>query len=314
MAILLNNSGSDNTQWQQALAEFIPKMPVYTYPDIPDPTAIQYALVWNHPIGDLNRYKNLRCVLSLAAGMEHLMKDPDLPDVPLVSLGDPAMSRDMANYALYWIMDIHRHYDEYRAQQAQQIWQRIEPKMTDEFQVLVLGQGRIATLVTQSIQQAGFSVSAWDFKEKQVANPNTYFGKESLKELLPKADVVVSCLALNERSHHLINREFINQLSDGAAIINISRGNIIDETALLEALNSDQIGRAVLDVFATEPLPQKHPLWSHEKVRATPHMSGPTYARSAAKVIIENIQRMENGSLPQPIFDRSRGRQKNDQV
>ena len=309
MAILLNNSGSDNGQWQQALAELLPDMPVYTYPDIPNPDEIKYALVWNHPKGDLQHYKNLRCVLSLGAGMEHLMNDPDLPDVPMASLGDTAMSRDMANYALYWLMDTHRNYDYYRTQQQAQNWERITSTITNEYSVLVLGLGRIATLVAQTIQQAGFEVKAWDFKAKQADSLDTYSGDEALDSLLPKADVVISCLALNKHSRQLISTDFFSKMSDNSAIINISRGDIIDEAALLAALNSNRLSRAVLDVFAIEPLPKSHQLWTHPKVRATPHMSGPTYARSAAKVIIGNIQRMENGQLPAPIFDRSRGLQ-----
>lgn len=310
MAILLNNSGSDNNQWQTALAELLPDMPVYTYPDIPNPDEIQYALVWNHPRGDLRNYKNLRCVLSLAAGMEHLMKDPNLPDVPLVSLGDPEMSRDMANYALYWVMDIHRNYDYYRAQQITQGWDRVETALTGNFSVLVLGLGRIATLVSQTTQQAGFEVNAWDFKAKTAEGINTHAGEASLDKLLAKADVVISCLALNKNSRALIDAEFLAKMKPDSAIINVSRGAIIDEAALLVSLNTDQLSRAVLDVFTAEPLPKDNPLWIHPKVRVTPHMSGPTNARSAAKVIVENIKRMENGQPPEPIFDRSRGLQK----
>lgn len=310
MAILLNNSGSSNSQWQAALAELLPDMPVYTYPDVPDPDLIQYALVWNHPQGDLQQYKNLRCILSLAAGMEHLMNDPDLPDVPMVSLGDPAMSRDMANYALYWVMDIHRDYDYYRDQQSQQSWKRIDTQMTSDFNVLVLGLGRIATLVTKTIQQAGYSVKAWDFKEKLTDGIDTYSGIDALGDLLPRANVVVSCLALNSRSKHLIDESFLNKMNDHSAIINISRGAIVDEIALLKALNGDRLSHAVMDVFDVEPLPQDNALWVHPKVRVTPHMAGPTYARSAARVIVDNIKRIENGQDPQPIFDRSRGLQK----
>ena len=309
MAILLNNSGPDNSKWEIALAELLPDMPVYTYPDIPNPDEIKYALVWNHPQGDLQNYKNLRCILSLAAGMEHLMNDPNLPDVPMVSLGDPAMSRDMANYALYWVMDIHRNYDQYREQQEKQHWKRIETPMTSDYSVLVLGLGRIATLVAQTIQQAGFDTKAWDFKAKNAEGVDTYSGETALSDLLPKADVVISCLALNKNSHRLIDSAFLAQMKPSSSIINISRGGIINEEALLTALNTDHLSRAVLDVFAVEPLPEGHELWSHPKVRATPHMSGPTHVKSAAKVIVGNIQRMENGQQPEPIFDRSRGRQ-----
>lgn len=307
MAILLNNnSESGNTAWEAALASYLPDMAVYTYPDIPDPDAIHYALVWSHPAGDLARYSNLRCILSLGAGMEHLLNDPDLPDVPLVSLGDPAMSIDMANYALYWTINAHRHFDQYRVQQTDQHWQRIETVATEQFNVLVLGLGRIAVKVAGSVQAAGFNVDAWDFKQKSAETITTHYGLEDLPELLKQANVVISCLALNHRSKQLINDEFLSHMQPNSHLVNISRGDIVDETALIEALDQQKISSATLDVCSVEPLPKQHPLWTHPKVRITPHMAGPTPVDSAARIIADNIKLMESGLMPEPLFDRSR--------
>ena len=308
MAILLNNnSDSGNAAWESALTKYLPEMKVFTYPNIPDPDDIQYALVWNHPVGDLARYANLRCILSLGAGMEHLLKDHDLPDVPLVSLGDPAMSAEMANYALYWTINAHRHFDQYRVQQANKHWQQLDTLPAHEFKVLVLGLGRIAIKVAESVQTAGFSVDAWDFKQKPVDNIQTHHGKDALPELLKQVDVVICCLALNSRSKHLINEEFLEQMSPQSHLINISRGDIVDENALINALDKLKISSAALDVCSVEPLPKHHPLWQHPKVSITPHMAGPTLVDSAAGIIAENIQRIEDGLLPEPVFDRSRG-------
>lgn len=308
MAILLNNnSASGNTAWQQALATQLPEMPVYTYPNIPDPEAIKYALVWNHPVGDLSRYPNLRSILSLGAGMEHLTKDRDLPDVPLVSLGDPAMSREMANYALYWVMNAHRHYDQYRCQQRNQYWQPLDVIPPESFNVLVLGLGRIAQDVARTVQQAGFGVKAWDFKAKAIDGIDSYHGSEALPDLLKPVDVVICCLAVNSRSLQLINGAFLKQMPRKSYLVNISRGAIIDEDALLSALDKLQISGATLDVMSVEPLPKAHRLWRHSRVSMTPHIAGPTVPETAVKVIAANIRRMESGQLPEPIFDRSRG-------
>ena len=310
MAILLNNNcDAGNSDWEKVLPQHLPNMPIYTYPNIPNPDEILYALVWNHPKGDLKNYPNLRCVLSLAAGMEHLLDDPDLPDVPLVSLGDPMMSIEMANYALYWTINAHRHFDQYRIQQANKYWLRLDTVPVNEFKVLVLGLGRIAMTVAQSVQAAGFSVDAWDFKEKHADNIKTHHGKEALPKLLKNVDVVICCLALNNRSKHLINAEFLEQMSRHSHLVNISRGDIVDEDALLHALDKLKISSAALDVLSVEPLPKEHPLWRHPRVSITPHMAGPTPVGSAATIIAANIQRMENGLAPEPVFDPSRGLQ-----
>lgn len=309
MSILLNNQSDGNTHWQAALIRELPDIPLVVYPDVPDVSAIHYGVVWGHPFGDLKRYPNLRAIFSLGAGMEHLLNDPELPDVPLVSLGDPAMSQDMANYALYWVVDFHRHMQHYRMEQARRQWNRLTTPPTDDFNVLVLGLGRIGQHVAELIQQAGFNVTGWDFKAKEAGALTTVSGMDALSEILPATDVVISCLALNERSHQLINAYFLAQLPVGSYMVNISRGGVIDEDALLAALDSDRLSGVALDVFSTEPLPTEHRLWTHPKVNVTPHMAGPTHISSAAGVIAENIQRMERGEQPQPIFDRSRGRQ-----
>ena len=307
MSILLNNQFDQNSGWREALSKELPELNITCYPDMSDAAAIHYGVVWGHPFGDLKRYPNLRAIFSLGAGMEHLLNDPELPEVPLISLGDPAMSQDMANYALYWVIDFHRHMQHYRAEQMRQQWNRLETPPTNDFNVLVLGLGRIGQHVAELIQQAGFNVTGWDFKSKTAAALSTVSGNDALSELLPSTNVVISCLALNERSHQLINADFLAQLPMGSHVVNISRGGVIDEDALLDALDSDRLNGAALDVFSIEPLPSEHRLWTHSKVNVTPHMAGPTHISSAASVIAENIRRMERGEQPEPIFDRSRG-------
>lgn len=308
MAILLNNNcDAGNREWERLLPQYLPNLAIHCYPNIPDPAEIHYALVWNHPVGDLQRYPNLRCVLSLAAGMEHLLCDPDLPEIPLVSLGDPAMSVEMANYALYWVINAHRYFGQYRIQQEYEQWQRLETVPAKEFNVLVLGLGRIAVKVANSVQAAGFTVDAWDFKHKPTNNMTTHHGYENLPELLKNANVVISCLALNSRSKYLINEQFLSYMAPQSHLVNISRGDVIDESALLDALNTQRISSAVLDVCSVEPLPKDHPLWQHPKVSITPHMAGPTPVESAVRIIADNIKCIEQGIDPDPIFDRSRG-------
>ncbi len=315
MAILLNNNGYDNTTWQHELSLQLPSMPIYSYPILGQETdidAVNYALVWDHPKGDLRRYKNLRAIFSLGAGMEHLLSDENLPDVPLVPLLDPIVAEDMANYALFWVMNCHRQYDNYRNQQSNEIWQALEIKPSSEFKVTVLGLGRIGQKLTETIQGSGYQVSAWDFKQKMltqdfIQNIKMYAGISELYRSIEGADVVINCLPSNDKTRCLINADFLTQMSAESTIVNVSRGAVIDEQDLLDALNHKVIKSAVLDVFSIEPLPSKHELWQHPKVTITPHISGATYARSGVSVIVKNIKRMESGEIPEGVFDRNRG-------
>lgn len=309
MAILFNNHGGDQLRWYEALSAQQLDMPIHIYPDIPNPGDIRYAIVWEHPFSDLLNYPNLEGILSLGAGMEHLLNDPELPDVPLVSLHDPFMSQDMANYALYWTIHLQRQLGEYQQQQAAGVWAPLSHVSVSGFNVVLLGLGRIGQKVGQALSQSGFPVEAWDFTDKTVEGLSTHAGVDVLDQLLAKADVVISCLALNTRSYQLIDEHFLSNMPEGSSLINVSRGNIIDEDALLSALDSGHIRFAALDVFAVEPLPVDHAFWSHPRVAVTPHMAGPTPRKTSAAIIIDNIRKMERGETPHLLFDRQRGRQ-----
>ncbi len=311
MAILLNNNGYGNEHWQKHLQQQLPSMSLQLYPKISDVESVHYALVWNHPKRDLLNYPNLRAVFSLGAGMEHLLLDDNLPNVPLVPLLDPVVAEDMANYGLYWVTHFHRRFADYKQQQNQEIWQRLEIKLISEFKVTILGLGRIAQKLAETIQYAGYQVEAWDFKTKDfppepMNKIKTHAGIGQLYNAIRDRDVVINCLPMNDKTKGLINADFLSQLSTQTSLVNISRGGVVDESDLLDSLNHDAIKHAVLDVVNLEPLTANHPFWNHPKVTITPHISGSTYASSGAKVIVKNILLMENGEMPEGIYDMQR--------
>ena len=141
MSILLNNHGSDNEPWRLALSSHLPKMPIHLFPDIPDVDEIHYAVVWDHPKGDLCRYPNLKAVLVLGAGMDHIDADSSIPDVPIVRLVDPAVGDDMSQYCLYWVIHFQRRFEDYRQQAGRRHWQRYQVPLSEDFRVSVLGLG-----------------------------------------------------------------------------------------------------------------------------------------------------------------------------
>ncbi|RED48567.1 2-hydroxyacid dehydrogenase [Aestuariispira insulae] len=307
MTILLNNNGYGNACWAREITQLLPDMSVHVYPDIPDPMAIRYALVWDHPDGDLQRYPNLRAILSLGAGVEHLTRDPDLPNVPVIRLADPAVARDMAHHSLYWVLNFHRHYHRYATQQPQKHWQRHQASAPADFQVGVLGLGQIGQTVARTIAGNGYAVSGWDLSEKHLPQIACHHGGDALAGFLTGLDLVINCLPLTPATAGMIDDDFLARLPEGAFLVNISRGGVIDHDALLGVLDRGYLAAAALDAFETEPLPETSPLWQHDGIHITPHMSGATYARSAARIVAENIHRLERGETPYPLYDRRRG-------
>lgn len=308
MSILLNNHGYGNDSWYHALSQALPSQTIIRYDQVVDieeaRDQIHYAVVWNHPAKDLQHYPNLKGILLLGAGTEHLDNDETLPDVPIVRLIDPEVLKDMALYTLYWVMNHHRLYDRYRQQQQDAHWQRHDICQSQDYQITVLGLGAVGIEVAQRLISNGFKVKGWDASPREIANLETFHAQQQLAEAIENADTLVNCLPLNEGTQGFIDADLLGLVKRSAQLVNISRGAIIDDQALLSALNSDQLDRAVLDAFAVEPLQQRSPYWNHPKVTVTPHMSGATYARSAAKLIAANIQRIENAEQPFPLYQK----------
>lgn len=301
MAILLNNHGYDNAPWAKALQEYLPQMPIYEFPNIPAPEDIHYAVIWEHPHGDLINYPNLKAIMILGAGTDHIDKDTQLPDVPLVRLLDPDVGNDMAQYACYWTMHFHRQYERYRQQKTTQYWQRHEVTRSVDFTVSVLGLGLIGSFIAERIAANGYRTIGWNRSQKKIDNVVCHSGKQGLTPALEASDVVINCLPLSDQTHHLLNQSTLSQLPKGASLINVSRGAIIDDAALLDLLESGHIAAAALDAFVEEPLPAQSPYWRLDNVFVTPHTAGATYPKSAARVVADNILRVEDGELPFPI-------------
>ena len=303
MAILLNNDGIWHASWREALARHMPGRPVVDYPDIPDRAAIDYALVWKHPHGDLARYPNLKAIFSLGTGMDHFDGDTNLPDVPIFRLIDPAMAGDMALYALYWTIHFQRMFGTYLAQQRQAKWQRYTTPLAPDFKVTVLGLGTIGSEIAQLLARNGFDVSGWSRSPKILHGVKCLTGAAELSQELATSDVMVCCLPLNHSTRGFLGREILSQLKPGGHVINVSRGAVIDETALLDLLDSDHIAGAALDVFSVEPLPQVSRFWEHPKVYVTPHMSGATNPDTAVQIIAGNIKKFEKDEMPEHRYN-----------
>lgn len=303
MAILLNNAPYDNDPWVHYLQEYLPGMDVWVYPHIPDPAKVKYAAIWDHPAGDLERYPNLRAILNLGAGMDLIDRQPTLPNVPVVRLVDPEVGTDMAQFALYWILHFQRNFERYREHARQRLWQRLEYVNSSRYRVLVVGLGMIGSQIAEYLAMNRLAVSGWSRRAKTIKGVNCVHGEAGLTRAMGDTEVLINCLPFNAETAGFFNQERLGHLSLGANIINVSRGAVFDEAALISALQSGQIGAAALDVFATEPLPSASLLWEMPNVFITPHMSGATFARSACRTLADNIERLEAGEEAFPIYE-----------
>lgn len=298
MTVLLNNDGHWHDRWRAAIETHMPGRQVVEFPDVPDPGAIDYALVWKHPPGDLERYPNLKAVFSLGSGVDYLDAYPSLPDAPIFRLIDTNMAEDMALYTLYWTIHFQRLFGTYQAQQKQVKWARYPTSLAPDFKVSILGLGAIGAHIAKALSRNGFDVSGWSRSLKDITAVNCVHGQDGLQTLLPETDVLICCLPFTNATYEFLNLAILSKLKKGSALINISRGAVIHEGDLMTLLNNGHIGGAALDVFHTEPLPQISPFWTHPNVHVTPHMSGATNPDTAMQIIARELAGFEKGIMP----------------
>ncbi|MFG1345714.1 glyoxylate/hydroxypyruvate reductase A [Xanthobacter autotrophicus DSM 431] len=272
-----------------------------------DPADVRYALVWKPPHGFFGRFPNLKLVINLGAGVDALVARDDLPHVPITRLSDPRMSQMMASFVLMCVLRHARDIPLLEKAQRERRWHFVSPRTAGEIKVGVLGLGELGGAAALELARQGFDVRGWSRTARALPGIACHHGLDALPGFLAESDILVVMLPLTDETRGLLNAERLARLPRGAAFINVARGPVVDEAALVAALRAGQIGAATLDVFEVEPLPQDSPLWGMENVLITPHLASMAIPRSAAAQIAENIRRVEAGEEVANRVDPQRG-------
>jgi glyoxylate/hydroxypyruvate reductase A len=273
-----------------------------------DVQSIDLALVANPPAGALQGLPRLALIHSLWAGVDRLLSDATLPaQVPIVRMVDPAMNAAMAETALWAVLGLHRGFFAYARRQREGRWQPHAQRRADEVTVAVLGLGQMGRAAAQRIAALGYRVLGWSRQAVVLDGIEVACGEAALEPTLARAQIVVNLLPLTPATRGLFDARRLALLPRAAGLVNLARGAHLVEADLLAALDSGQLRDAVLDVFATEPLPVEHPFWRHPRVTVLPHAAAMTDPRSAVAVVAANVRAWRSGRMPAPLVDRARG-------
>lgn len=277
--------------------------------DPASPETITYMVYApNGPVSDFRPFVNLRAVLSLWAGVEGIVTNPTLTQ-PLARMVDPGLTEGMRDYVTGHVL---RHHLGIPALAAGQdgIWRNDSavPPLARERPVGILGKGALGMACARALAGLGFPVAAWGRRPSPSAEGiEALAGPEGFAKLLSRSEILVGLLPSTPETRNLLDATAFARMPRGAAIINAGRGDLIDDDALLAALDSGQVGGATLDVFRTEPLPADHPYWRHPRILVTPHVAAETRPATASEVIAENIRRAEAGQPLLYLVDRPAG-------
>ena len=289
----------------EKLNVLLPGVLIQQWPHYTAPEQVQMAVVWKQPQGSLAALSHLKSLQSFGAGVDSIVSDPTLPDLPLSRIVDPALAFSMVNYLAGIVLHYQLRLDVFQRQQQQQLWKPKSPRLIRH--ICVLGLGELGQAAAQYFVQQGYQVSGWSRSIKLLDGIESYAGEEGFIKAVSAADVVICLLPLTPDTNNFLNTERLRAFKAGAILVNVARGAIVDDAALLAALDSGQLQAACLDVFREEPLPAADPYWQHPAVLLTPHCSAVTNVDTAIHQIVENYQRTLNGLPLMHLVNRERG-------
>lgn len=305
--IIYHSSDAPMEQWQEWLSRLDQRIRLVSLDD-EDAKLADVMITWSPPYGAIAKQSNLKGVISLAQGVDHLLDDPSLPrNMTIGRLIDPFMSQSMAEWVMLAILKQHRDEAAYAEAAIRKDWISLEPRIPADYTVSVMGIGAIGGHVAEKIASFGFNVLGWSRNEKTIKGVKSLTGTDGFNYCLHQADYVVSVLPLTDSTRDIYDAKAFQQMKAGAYFINCGRGLQVVEDDLINALDTNHLSGACLDVFRTEPLPADHSLWVHDKVTVWPHVSAQTSPITAAKQVLASIMAIREGNLPVNPVDISRG-------
>ncbi|CAK9068432.1 Glyoxylate/hydroxypyruvate reductase A (2-ketoacid reductase), partial [Durusdinium trenchii] len=282
-------------QWRDGIALEVPGLDIRLWPEIGDPADIEYMLVGRFNLDDMPDLPNLRLMMPMFAGIDHLIAHPRMPDVPLVRTGPPDGDPAMTEYAILHVLRHHRHMPDYLAQQRRKVWNVIPQKLPRDQRVGFMGFGQMAAPPARALHGLGFDVAAWARSDRRDAGIEIFCGAARLPDFLARTDILVCLLPLTAETEGILNAETFGRLPAGASVINLGRGAHLVDADLIAALDSGHLAGATLDATHPEPLPAESPLWTHERVTIMPHTARRVRPDTVGPQVAEAIRRDRAG-------------------
>jgi glyoxylate/hydroxypyruvate reductase A len=271
-----------------------------------DPETVDYIIYApSSSLQDFTPYRNAKAVLSLWAGVERIVTNETLT-MPLARMVDPGMTRSMTEWVTGHVMRYHLGMDAHIVNPDQR-WVWHSNPLAQERTVCILGLGELGSAAARALISLNFNVTGWSRSPKSLEGVESFHGPDGLRDALVTTDILVLLLPDTAETANTLNASTLACLRKGVKILNPGRGPLIDDAALLAALDTGQVSHATLDVFRVEPLPKDHPYWAHPNVTVTPHVAAATRPVTSSIEILRNIQLCESGQPMVNIVDRKRG-------
>ena len=310
--LLLHLSDVDEASWAEKLKAALAPYPVVRRGDDFDAAAVRYIFVWKPKPDAFDGLDGLKAILSLGAGVDALLKHPNLPDAPIVRFVDADLSQRMSDYVVAHVTMHHRLYTRFRADQKARRWSQLYPPAASETTVGIMGMGVLGQDAAQRLRPLGFTLRSWSRTPRNVEGVEGFAGTETFDAFLAGTDILVNLLPLTPETTGILNYETFGKLrrgklDGGPVIVNAARGGHQREADIVRALEDGTLGAASLDVFETEPLPATSPLWDIENCYITPHIAAISNEATGVSYFSRIISEHEAGKPLVNVVDRKRG-------
>ena len=298
---------SQREQWVAGLRRELPDVDVRLWPDTGKPEDVEMAVLSDR-LDVLAQFANLQMVTIAAAGVEHVIPQRDrLPAGSTVTrLVDPSITGQMVEWVLLALLIHTRRWDDYGELQRERRYEELEVPSPPEISVGVLGVGALGRGVATALIGIGYQVRGWSRSPKSIPGVECFHGADGLSAFLDDCEVVVCLLPVTDDTRGVLDSAAFARMKTGGYVINGARGDHVVEPDLIAALDAGQLSGATLDVQVEEPMAPDNPLWSHAKIRITPHIAAYCYPRYCVAQVAENYRRMKAGEPLLNVVDLER--------
>jgi D-2-hydroxyacid dehydrogenase (NADP+) len=239
----------------------------------------------------------VRWIQALGTGVDSILALPSLQKSVLLTSTRGIHGPQMSEFAMLLMLALTRRFPDTVRNQDKAVWDRWPAELLWQKKVGILGLGTVGEEIARKCKAFGMSVYAVNRSKKQLDVVGRFFGLEGLLTMAREVDYFIIVVPLTPDTRGMVGAEVLSAMKPTAFLLNLARGAVVDEKALIQALESGTIAGAALDVFNEVPLPQSHPFWKMRNVIVTPHVGGTSvsYVRQVLPIFQENLRRYLGG-------------------
>lgn len=245
----------------------------------------------------LKQAVNLKWIQVMTSGVNYILSRPSLRKDIIITSGRGIHGPQMSEMAFLLMLALNRNFPQFVRNQDQRHWEKWPAKLLYRKKVGILGVGVIGEEIAKKCKVFGMTVFGLDIVRRNIDSVDFFYGPEDLPQVAGEVDYLIIVAPSTPETEKIVGTKVLASMKPTAFLINIARGEIVDEQALIQALETGKIAGAALDALSIEPLPKDHPLWGAKNLIITPHVGGISdiYREQMMPIIEENLRRFLRG-------------------